>query len=210
MRNVRASLLPETEMAQDALDNKVAGTALTTSCVRQVQQEWQQELGKERSEESLLLVKESTQPFGNRFSNERDLSVTALSDSSEGDGEIVVVENQDHRKCLDCGLEVCESAGKSSDQFFGRNVMSTLEHAHGNAFLRSLGTGNADKAEHDVVAGSDRVREERKPFARRIGKDGFEDEAFALFDEFASESIGDRCGLLGRHLQFARDVVSVA
>ena len=96
----------------------------------------------------------------------------ALSDFSEGGSEIVVVENQDHRKYLDCGLEVCDSAGKSSDQFFGRNVMSALGHAHGNAFLRSLGAGNADEAEHDVVAGGDRVREERKLFARRIGVHG--------------------------------------
>ena len=66
--------------------------------------------------------------------------------------------------------------------------MSTLGHAHGNAFLRSLGAGNADEAEHNVVAGGDRVREERKLFACRIGKDGFEDEAFALSDEFVSES----------------------
>ena len=57
MPGCTAPLLPEAEMAQDALDNKVAGGALTTSCVRQVRQEWEQELRKERSEESLLLVK---------------------------------------------------------------------------------------------------------------------------------------------------------
>jgi hypothetical protein len=53
-----------------------------------------------------------------------------------------------------------------------------LEHAYGNAFLRSLGAGNADEAEYNVVTGGDRVREERQLLARRIGEDGFEDEAF--------------------------------
>ena len=66
--------------------------------------------------------------------------------------------------------------------------MSTLGHAHGNAFLRSFGAGNADEAEHNVVAGRDRVREECQLIARRIREDGFEDEAFTLSDEFLSKS----------------------
>ena len=114
-----------------------------------------------------LLVKQSTQPFGNRISNEKSLSVTALSDSSEGSSEIVVVENQNYRKCLNCGLEVCDSARKSSDQFLRGHVMSTLGDAHSNAFLGSLGAGNSDEAEYNVVAGGDRVREERQLLARQ-------------------------------------------
>ena len=62
--------------------------------------------------------------------------------------------------------------------------MSALGHAHGNAFLGSLGAGNADEAEDNVVAGGDRVGKERQLLARRIGEDGFEDEAFTLSDEF--------------------------
>ena len=64
-------------------------------------------------------------------------------------------------------------------------------HAYGNAFLRSFGAGNADKAEHNVVAGVGRVREECQLLARRIREDGFEDEAFTLSDEFVSKSIGN-------------------
>ena len=64
------------------------------------------------------------------------------------------------------------SARKSSDQFFGRNVKSALGRAHGNAFLRSFGAGNADEAELNVVAGVGRVREECQLLARRIREDG--------------------------------------
>ena len=85
--------------------------------------------------------------------------------------------------------------------------MSALGHTHGNAFLRNLGAGNADEAEHNVVAGGDRVSEERQLPACWIGEDGFEDEAFTLSDEFASKGIGNLRGLVGRYVQFARDVV---
>jgi hypothetical protein len=67
----------------------------------------------------LLLVKQSTQPFENRFSNERGFSVTELIDSSECHSENVVVKNQDHRKWLDCGLEIRDGARESYDQFSG-------------------------------------------------------------------------------------------
>ena len=56
------------------------------------------------------------------------------------------------------------------------------------------------------VAGGDRVSEERQ-LPCWIGEDGFGDEAFTLSDEFASKGIGNLRGLVGRYVQFARDVV---
>ena len=138
--------------------------------------------------EPLLLVKQSTQPFGNRLSNERGFSVTELSDSSEGHSENVVVKNQDRRKWLDCGLEIRDGARESNDQFLRGHVMSTLGHAHGDAFLGNLGAGNSDEAEYNIVAACDRVHDEGQFFARPIGENGFKDEAFTLSDEFLSKS----------------------
>jgi hypothetical protein len=77
------------------------------------------------------------------------------------------------------------------------------------SILRSLGIGNADEAQVNVVAGVDCAVEECQLLARRIREDGFEDEAFTLSDEFAPKSAGNLCGLVGRYVQFARDVVGV-
>ena len=62
------------------------------------------------------LVLRYVQKLGNRISNEKGLSVMALSDDSEGGSKVVVVENQNGRKCLNCRwtaqrVELCTCDG---------------------------------------------------------------------------------------------------
>lgn len=87
--------------------------------------------------------------------------------------------------------------------------MPTLRNAHRHALLGNRSIVYSDVAQHNSVAGIRCSFQKPEFVSHRIRKDGLKDKAFALPDQFDTQSACHRCAFVGTDVQLRGNIVRI-
>ena len=102
--------------------------------------------------------------------------------------ESAVIEHKHTRQFSNALAQILKRPRKARGEFLSRNIVPPLRDAHRHSFRSHRRIGNSDETQNHVVSSPGRRLKKTDLITYRIRKDGLEDKALLLLEEFFSKS----------------------